>query len=69
MGQIINEKDLKKVIEQLMLEQPEFFKKIFKEIISENPEILTAEAEREKRINKIIDKHFDRFDDVFKALA
>ena len=69
MGQVINQEDLKRAIQQLIVDQPDYFKNIIKDIVTENLELLTDMEEREQRIDKIIDKHFDRFDDVFKALA
>lgn len=69
MEQVINQDDLKRAIQQLIVDQPDYFKNIIKDIVTENLELLTDMEEREQRIDKIIDKHFDRFDDVFKALA
>ncbi len=69
MGQVINQEDLKRAIQQLIVDQPDYFKNIIKEIVTENLELLPDMQEREQRVDKIIDKHFDRFDDVFKALA
>jgi uncharacterized protein (DUF2461 family) len=69
MEQVINQDDLKRAIQQLIVDQPDYFKNIIKEIVTENLELLTDKQERELRVDKMIDKHFDRFDDVFKALA
>ena len=69
MGQVINQEDLKRAIQQLIVDQPDYFKNIIKEIVTENLELLPDMQEREQRVDKIIDKHFDRFDDVFKAMA
>lgn len=69
MGQVINQDDLKRAIQQLIVDQPDYFKNIIKDIVTENLELLTDMEEKEQRIDKMIDKHFDRFDDVFKALA
>ncbi len=69
MGQVINQEDLKRAIQQLIVDQPDYFKNIIKEIVTENLGLLPDMQEREQRVDKIIDKHFDRFDDVFKALA
>ena len=69
MGQVINQDDLKRAIQQLIVDQPDYFKNIIKDIVTENLEILTDMEDKEQRIDKMIDKHFDRFDDVFKALA
>lgn len=69
MEQIINQDDLKKAIQQLIVEEPEYFKNIIKEIVKENLQNPTDASERQQRIEKKIDEHFDRFDDVFKSLA
>ncbi len=69
MEQVINQDDLKRAIQQLIVDQPDYFKNIIKEIVTENLELLNDVEEKEQRIDKMIDKHFDRFDDVFKALA
>ena len=69
MEQVINQDDLKRAIQQLIVDQPDYFKNIIKEIVTENLELLTDVEEKEQLIDKMIDKHFDRFDDVFKALA
>ncbi len=66
----IDEKTFKKVLYELMVEQPDYFKNLLRQIINEKKEALSDEkTERRKRLEKIIDENFAEYDDVFRALA
>jgi uncharacterized membrane protein len=53
-----------------MNENRSLFKEIIEEILIENQVIISEnQAERRKRVERIITKNFDKYDDVFKALA
>lgn len=56
---------LKSVLIEILKEQPHLLKSVVKEIIQEknNDEL------DEKELIKMIDKDFDKYDDVFRALA
>ena len=70
MTALVDEKTFKKVLFELMIEQPDYFKNLFRQIINEKTgSSSNAEVERLKELNKIIDEDFARFDDVFRALA
>lgn len=62
----IDEKTFKKVLYELMVEQPEYFKNLFRQIVEEKTDHKT---ERRKRLEKIIQEDFAEYEDVFKALA
>lgn len=70
MNATIDEKTFKKVLYELMVEQPDYFKNLFRQIINEKAESISDEkSDRHKELEKIIDEDFARFDDVFRALA
>lgn len=69
MGQVINQEDLKKAIEVLMVEHPEYFKGIILQVIKDNPLVIKEALKSDDALNKIIDSHFEEYDEVFKALA
>jgi len=63
----IDKTALKKVIKEILLEDKDIIKDVIKEIINEKP--LETEEERLKRMEELINKDFDKYDAVFKALA
>ena len=69
----IQDKDrsaLKVVIAEILLENPKYFKELIKELLVENQIIITEEqADRRKRLERMINKDFDKYDEVFKSLA
>ncbi len=62
----IDEKTFKKVLYELMVEQPDYFKNLLRQIVEEKTDYKT---ERRKRLEKIIQEDFTEYEDVFKALA
>jgi len=56
---------LKSVLIEILKEQPHLLKSVVEEIIKEK----SNEELDEKELIKIIDKDFEKYDDVFKALA
>ena len=62
----IDEKTFKKVLYELMIEQPDYFKNLLRQIVEEKTDHKT---ERRKRLEKIIQEDFAEYEDVFKALA
>ncbi len=62
----IDEKTFKKVLYELMVEQPDYFKNLLRQIVEEKTDYKT---ERRKRLEKIINEDFAEYEDVFKALA
>lgn len=58
---------LKAVIKEVLLEDKTILKEVFKEIFDGNP--TETMEERLKRMDKLIDEDFDKYDEVFKALA
>ena len=66
----LNDKEtLKAVLLELLQEDKAFCRAVAKEIGVEKPTPDAQEAEREEELTKMMNKHFDEFDDVFKALA
>lgn len=61
---------LKSIIREILLENKSLFKETIKEILIENQIIVSNEQkERRERLEKMIDNDFEKYDDVFKALA
>ena len=61
---------IKKIIISLLKSDDNLCAEIFKEIIKHNPKLLKEkEVERILEIDKIIEKHFEEYDEVFRALA
>ena len=58
---------LKAVIKEILLEDKSIVKDAIAEMLTNNP--TKSVEERLEKLNKIIDKHFDEYDEVFKALA
>lgn len=65
-----SKKALKSFFKEILLEEPKFFKEILTEILEENQVSGSDEqAERRRKIEAMIDEDFDKYDEVFKALA
>ena len=61
---------LKSLLKEILKEDITLFKDIIKEILTENQVIISKEQEsRRKRLEQLINQDFDKYDDVFKALA
>jgi len=58
---------LKKVVEEILIKDKSILKEVINEIFEETPR--ETKEERLKRMEKLIDKDFDKYDEVFKALA
>ncbi len=66
----IDKVTLKAIIKEILVEDVSIFKDVIKEILIENQVITSKEQEsRRKKLEMLIDKDFDNYDDVFKALA
>jgi len=66
----IDKRLLKSIIKEIIKEDISIFKETIKEILVENKVIVSeAQAERRKRLEKLIDDDFKQYDEVFKALA
>ncbi|MCU0444038.1 MAG: hypothetical protein MUE85_03910 [Microscillaceae bacterium] len=67
---VLEKKQLKEVIWELMQENKPFFKEIVKEVILEKiGEVEQSEETRNQKIEAIIKKDFQRYKKVFEALA
>ena len=67
---MLNDKEtLKVVLLELLQEDKEFCRAVAKEIGVEKSTLDAEEVKREEELTKMMNKHFDEFDDVFKALA
>ena len=65
-----SKKALKSFFKEILLEEPKFFKEIITEILEENQVSGSDEqAERRTRLKAATKKVFDKYDEVFKALA
>ena len=60
---------LKSVIKEMLAEDSTIVKEAIKEIIAEKQSLQDAQKQREGELSMMMNKHFDVFDDVFKALA
>lgn len=61
---------LKSIIKEALREDTTLFKDIIKEIIIENQVVVSkGQEERRKKLEKMIQEDFEKYDDVFKALA
>lgn len=61
---------LKSILREILIEEPTLLKAIIKEILVENEIIETSDqAKRRKKIEQLIDTNFDKYEEVFKALA
>lgn len=69
MTMLNDKKALKAVFLELIKEDKEFCREVAKEIAIEGQAILNEEAKREEELKTSIHKIFDKYDDVFKALA
>ena len=61
---------LKSVIKELLTEDLSIFKDIIRELLIENQVIVDKEQEkRRNKLEKMIGDDFDKYEDVFQALA
>ncbi|MBI5916862.1 MAG: hypothetical protein HY842_15925 [Bacteroidetes bacterium] len=68
--QTIDREILKEVVLELLVEKRELFKEIIGEVLTENQVIVSTEnADKRKNVETMIDEIFEKYDDVFKALA
>ena len=66
----IDKVSLKRLIISLLKSDEKLCAEIFKEILKHNPKLLKdKEVEKILEIEKIIEKHFEEYDEVFRALA
>lgn len=55
---------------EILKEEPQLIKAIVKEVLEENQIIISdPQQERRKQIEAMINEDFDKYDNVFKALA
>lgn len=68
--QNIDKSVLKSIIREILKEDMSLFKDIIKEVLMENQVIVSKEQkERRGKLEKLIDDDFEKYDEVFKALA
>ncbi len=66
----IDRATLKEVIKEIIAEDATLLKEVVKELLVENQIIVADEQDtRRKKIEQLINEDFDKYDDVFKALA
>jgi hypothetical protein len=66
----IDRAELKSLIKEVLQEDITLFKDVIEEILLENQVIVSKEqAERRQKLEKMIHEDFEKYDDVFKALA
>ena len=62
--------ELKILLKEILREDASLFKDVIKEILIENQVIVSDDqAARRKKLEAMINEDFDKYDDVFKALA
>ena len=61
---------LKATIREILIEDSDVFRAVIREVLAET-EIPTIQAktERQQKIERLIKSDFDKYDEVFKALA
>ena len=61
---------LKSIIQEIIKEDVTLFKETIKEVLIEHQVIVAEEqVERRNRLERFLDDDFERYDEVFKALA
>lgn len=61
---------LKSALQELVQEDPAFFLELLKMAVGESNALDVAQkAERKKRIEALVKEDFEKYDEVFKALA
>ena len=66
----VDKEVLKSVITEVLIENPNYFKEILTEILSENRIIdSNVKNERSNRLKEMIQEGFDKYGEVFKSLA
>jgi len=66
----VDKEVLKSVITEVLIENPNYFKEILTEILSENNIIESnTKNERSSRLKEMIQEDFDKYGEVFKSLA
>ena len=66
----VDKEALKSVITEILIENPNYFKEILTEILSENSIIESnTKNERSSRLKEMIQEDFDKYGEVFKSLA
>jgi len=66
----VDKEVLKSVITEVLIENPNYFKEILTEILSENSIIESnTKNERSSRLKEMIQEDFDKYGEVFKSLA
>ncbi|KGE84847.1 hypothetical protein [Phaeodactylibacter xiamenensis] len=66
----VDKEVLKSVITEVLIENPNYFKEILTEILSENSIIdSNVRNERSNRLKEMIQEDFDKYGEVFKSLA
>jgi Tfp pilus assembly pilus retraction ATPase PilT len=66
----VDKEILKSVITEVLIENPNYFKEILTEILSENSIIKSnVNNNRSSRLKEMIQEDFDKYGEVFKSLA
>ncbi|TXB60562.1 hypothetical protein [Phaeodactylibacter luteus] len=66
----VDKEVLKSVITEVLIENPNYFKEILTEILSENSIIdSNVRNKRSNRLEEMIQEDFDKYGEVFKSLA
>jgi Tfp pilus assembly pilus retraction ATPase PilT len=66
----VDKEVLKSVITEVLIENPNYFKEILTEILSEHSIIdSNVKNERSSRLKEMIQEDFDKYGAVFKSLA
>ncbi len=62
MTTIVDKEVMKVALKELFIEEPDIFKRFFKEILIEN-------ENKDEEFEQLIKRNFERFDATYKALA
>ncbi|MBO0949303.1 hypothetical protein [Fibrella forsythiae] len=65
MTQMVDKGLVKEALRELIQEEPELFRNMLKEILSET----TISADNDAEFDQLVQQNFQRFDATFKALA
>lgn len=66
----INEAKLEEIVLKILREKPEILIPVIQKVLAEKQIMLTQEkAEKREKLSALIDADFEKYDEVFKALA
>jgi hypothetical protein len=65
----IDKEIIKDAIYEMVESNPQIFKEAIDKVLDKKQQNITTPDEEMKEVDRIIDKHFEKYDAVFRALA